>query len=41
MVDEADLIPGGARLLEVTAPLILPGGVAIRLLITAKDVLHS
>jgi len=41
MVDEADLPLGAPRLLEVTTPLIIPAAVAIRLLITSKDVLHS
>jgi heme/copper-type cytochrome/quinol oxidase subunit 2 len=41
MVDENDLPLGAPRLLEVTAPLLIPASVAIRILVTSKDVLHS
>lgn len=41
MIDENDLVDGAPRLLEVTAPLVVPAAVAIRLLVTSKDVLHS
>ncbi len=41
MVDETDLLFGAPRLLEVTAPLVIPTAVSVRLLITSRDVLHS
>jgi heme/copper-type cytochrome/quinol oxidase subunit 2 len=41
MVDENDLETGAPRLLEVTAPLVIPAAIAVRILITSKDVLHS
>lgn len=41
MVDVNDLKLGELRLLETDNHLVLPVGVAIRVLITAGDVLHS
>jgi len=41
MVPTADLTPGASRLLEVDRPVVLPINKAIRVLITAADVLHS
>ncbi len=41
LVDEANLKPGQLRLLTVDNPLVLPVGVAIRVQMTADDVIHS
>jgi heme/copper-type cytochrome/quinol oxidase subunit 2 len=41
MIDEASLIPGSYRNLEVDYRLILPAKKHILALITASDVLHS
>ena len=41
MVPEAELKPGQLRLLEVDNKVVVPVNTHIRVLITAKDVLHS
>jgi cytochrome c oxidase subunit 2 len=41
MLNEADLIKGHLRLLEVDNNIFLPTNVTIRLIITASDVIHS
>jgi len=41
MVNEADLVEGGLRLLEVDNRLLLPVRTHIRLLVTSADVIHS
>ena len=41
MVPEAELKPGQLRLLEVDNKVVVPVNTHIRILITAKDVLHS
>jgi heme/copper-type cytochrome/quinol oxidase subunit 2 len=41
MVLEEDLVVGAFRLLEVDERVVLPYETSIRILITARDVLHS
>jgi cytochrome c oxidase subunit II len=41
LVPDADLKPGQKRLMTTDNPVVLPVGKKIRLLMTAKDVLHS
>ncbi len=41
MVDEEDLEPGQPRLLATDAPVVVPAGKVVRMLITSDDVIHS
>jgi cytochrome c oxidase subunit 2 len=41
MVDEEDLEPGQLRLLATDAPVVVPAGKVVRMLITSDDVIHS
>jgi cytochrome c oxidase subunit 2 len=41
MINEPDLFPGDPRLLTVDNPLFVPVETNVRLLITAKDVIHA
>jgi cytochrome c oxidase subunit 2 len=41
MVAEDELGPAGLRLLEVDNPLVVPGNIYLRFIITSVDVLHS
>jgi cytochrome c oxidase subunit II len=41
LIPDADLKPGQKRLMETDNPVVLPAGKKVRLLMTARDVLHS